>query len=96
MTDEQFNIEVDRLTDIIQHGNISEEKKDELRKLREETKKRHQTLKDSMRELQDSIDTLRLCIKYVLFDLEACRREIKYLKSLLNGDNNEKNDGQTA
>lgn len=96
MKEEQFNAEIDRLTDIIQNGNISEEKKAELQKLREETKQRHKTLKDTMRQLQDSLDTLRLCIKYVLFDLEASRREIKYLKSLLNGDNNEKDDGQVA
>ena len=86
MKEEQFNSEIDRLTDIIHHGNISEEKKAELQKLREETKQRHQTLKDSMRQLQDSIDTLRLCIKYVLFDLEATKREVKYLKNLLNNN----------
>lgn len=96
MKEEEFNSEIDRLTDIIQHGNISEKKKVELRKLREETKQQHKTLKDTMRQLQDSLDTLRLCIKYVLFDLEASRREIKYLKNLLNGDNNEKDDGQVA
>ncbi len=88
MKEEQFNSEIDRLTDLIQNGNISKEKKAELHKLREETKQRHQSLKDTMRQLQDSLDTLRLCIKYVLFDLEATKREVKYLKSMLDRDGN--------
>lgn len=91
MKEEEFNTEINRLTDIIQHGNISKEKRAELQKLREETNQRHQTLKDTMRQLQDSLDTLRLCIKYMLFDLEATKREVKYLRNLLNnnGDSQE-------
>ncbi len=84
MKEEEFNSEVDRLIDLIQSGNISEEKKAELLKLREETRQRHKTLKDTLRQLQDSLDTLRLCTKYMLFDLEATKREVKYLKKLLN------------
>ena len=96
MKEEDFNIEIEKLTDIIQNGNISEEKRVELQKLREETKRRHQSLKDTMRQLQDSMDTLRLCIKYILFDLEATKRENKYLKSMLGENQNEEDDGQTA
>jgi hypothetical protein len=33
--------------------------------------------------LQESLDYLRVCIKYQLFDLEATRRENKYLRKLL-------------
>ncbi len=33
--------------------------------------------------LQESFDYLRICIKYQLFDLEATRRENKYLRRLL-------------
>jgi hypothetical protein len=37
--------------------------------------------------LQDSLDFLRICIKYQRFDLEATRRENKYLKELLSREN---------
>ena len=33
--------------------------------------------------IQESLDHLRLCIKYQVFDLEATRRENKYLRKLL-------------
>ena len=33
--------------------------------------------------LQESLDYLCICVKYQLFDLEATRRENKYLKQLL-------------
>lgn len=40
-------------------------------------------LRKSMDSLQESLDYLRLCIKYQLFDLEATRRENKHLRNLL-------------
>lgn len=33
--------------------------------------------------LQESLDYLCICVKYQLFDLEATRRENKYLRQLL-------------
>lgn len=33
--------------------------------------------------LRDSLDQLRLTVKYLLFDLEATRRENKYLRKML-------------
>lgn len=33
--------------------------------------------------IQDSVDDLRLCMKYLLFDLDATRRENTYYKRLL-------------
>ena len=44
-------------------------------------------LKKSTNALQESLDYLRVSIKYILFDLEATRRENTYLKKLL-GDKN--------
>jgi len=43
----------------------------------------HKKLQRSVDNLQESLDYLRICIKYQLFDLEATRRENKYLKKLL-------------
>ena len=47
----------------------------------------HKKLEKSVNDLQESLDYLRVCIKYQTFDLEATRRENKYLKKLLEGDN---------
>jgi hypothetical protein len=44
-------------------------------------------IKKSTNALQESLDYLRVSIKYMLFDLEATRRENSYLKKLL-GDKN--------
>ncbi len=57
-----------------------------LETLAEETKQRHQKLKETVSGLQDSIDYLRLSIKYLLFDLEATRRENNYLRKMLEED----------
>ncbi len=46
-----------------------------LRALAAETRRRHEEIRAGVARLQDSIDTLRLGIKYMLFDLEATRRE---------------------
>ena len=49
-------------------------------------KKAHESqkkLEKSVDSLQEALDYLRICIKYQLFDLEATRRENKYLRKLL-------------
>lgn len=43
-------------------------------------------LEKSVNSLQESLDYLRICIKYQLFDLEATRRENDYLRKILGGD----------
>lgn len=54
-----------------------------LEQLADETKKRHDRLRKTMNGLQDSLDYLRLSIKYLVFDLEATRRENSLLRKLL-------------
>ncbi len=44
----------------------------------------HKRLQKSVSSLHESLDYLRICIKYQLFDLEATRRENKCLRKLLN------------
>ena len=46
----------------------------------------HKTLEEKVDSLQESLDFLRLCIKYQSYDLEATRRENRYLKKLLDQD----------
>jgi hypothetical protein len=54
-----------------------------LAKLAEDTKQRHERLKRTVGSLQESLDYLRLSIKYLVFDLEATRRENGYLRKML-------------
>lgn len=65
---------------------LPEGERTKLESLAEETKQRHQKLKETVSSLQDSIDYLRLSIKYLLFDLEATRRENNYLRKMLEED----------
>ncbi len=54
-----------------------------LEKLADETRERHEQLKKTVNNLQESLDYLRLSIKYLVFDLEATRRENGYLRKML-------------
>ncbi len=47
----------------------------------------HKQLEKSINRLQESLDYLRVCIKYQLFDLEATRRENIYLRKMLEEKN---------
>jgi len=58
--------------------------REKLAKLAEQTQARHTKMKKSMTELQESLDYLRLSIKYLVFDLEATRRENQYLRDMIN------------
>ncbi|MCK6456897.1 MAG: transcriptional regulator [Phycisphaerae bacterium] len=64
-------------------GTLPEDERAKLELLAEETKQRHQKLKQTMSSLQEHIDYLRLAIKYLIFDLEATRRENNYLRKML-------------
>lgn len=66
--------------------NLPEAERDRLRALAAETKQRHADIKESVRGLQENLDHLRLWIKYLLFDLEATRRENAYLRKMLEQD----------
>lgn len=45
-------------------------------------------LSDGLSALQEALDFLRVSVKYMVFDLEATRRENEYLRSLLANDQN--------
>ena len=55
--------------------------------LAEQTRQRHRQLKETVSSLQESIDFVRLSIKYMLFDLEATRRENEQLRKMLEDNN---------
>ncbi len=73
-----------KLSELVsQIDSLPEPDRTKLTMLAEETKQRHQELKKTVSGLQESIDFLRLSIKYLLFDLEATRRENSYLRKML-------------
>ncbi len=73
-----------KLGELVQEiGTLPESQRKKLELLAEQTKTRHAELKKSVSSLQDSLDYLRLSIKYLLFDLEATRRENSYLRKML-------------
>jgi len=63
-------------------GNV-EPHYEKLKQLANKVNNNQEQLKKSVDSLQESLDYLRVCIKYQIFDLEATRRENKYLKKLL-------------
>jgi hypothetical protein len=73
-----------KLADLLrQIGTLPEGERPKLEALAAETRTRHEKMKKTIAELQDSLDYLRLSVKYLVFDLEATRRENKYLRSLI-------------
>ncbi len=65
---------------------LPESERERLKTLASETRARHEDIKRSVSSIQDNIDFLRLWIKYLLFDLEATRRENAYLRKMLEQD----------
>ena len=63
--------------------------RDKLELLAEQTRERHRQLKETVSSLQESIDFVRLSIKYMLFDLEATRRENQELRRMLDDNNSQ-------
>ncbi|MDZ4832050.1 MAG: transcriptional regulator [Phycisphaerae bacterium] len=48
---------------------------------------RRDKITKSVAELQESLDYLRLSVKYLIFDLEATRRENAYLRKMIEQSN---------
>ncbi|MGD8454623.1 MAG: hypothetical protein PVJ57_22650 [Phycisphaerae bacterium] len=84
MDETQFQKKLAEL--VAQIENLPEGERERLRELAAETKQRHEDIKRSVRSLQENIDFLRMGIKYMLFDLEATRRENGQLRKLLERD----------
>lgn len=57
--------------------------REKLENLAAKAKTRHSQLRKTVTDLQESLDYLRLAIKYLMFDLEATRRENAYLRNML-------------
>jgi len=73
-----------RLAELVAEiGTLPPNEREKLQNLAEQTKQRHKELRETVSSLHESIDFLRLSIKYLLFDLEATRRENSHLRKML-------------
>jgi hypothetical protein len=74
----------DKLNELVKEfGGMVDPQHRKLAMLAKEARDSHRRLQKSVNNLQESLDYLRVCIKYQLFDLEATRRENKYLRDIL-------------
>ncbi len=82
-----------KLGDLIsQIDELPHDQQDAVRNLADQAKVRHEKLRQTVQNLQESLDYLRLSIKYLVFDLEATRRENQYLRKMLESSNPGQND----
>lgn len=86
MDESQFQQKLAEL--VAQIESLPPGEREKLRELADETRNRHEQIKESVRSLQESLDFLRVGIKYMLFDLEATRRENQQLRKMLEQDRN--------
>ena len=74
----------DKLNELVKEfGGALNPQNRKLAMLAKQAQDNHKKLQRSINSLQESLDYLRVCIKYQLFDLEATRRENEYLRKLL-------------
>ena len=71
---------------ICQINGLPASERESLEQLAAQTRERHDRMKRTLADLQSSLDFLRLSVKYLVFDLEATRRENQYLRRLLESD----------
>jgi hypothetical protein len=81
MTERDFQTQLAELMSEISTLPAAERAK--LQRLAGESVQRHERLRKTVSDLQESLDYLRLSIKYLCFDLEATRRENAYLRKIL-------------
>lgn len=89
MNEQEFKDKLNEL--IVQMDQLPPDQRQAMETLAEETKARHEKLRKTVRGLQESLDYLRLSVKYLVFDLEATRRENAYLRKMLEAAGGENN-----
>jgi len=75
MNDEVFKDKIENIVKLIR--TLDEKDRVKLMPLVDETIARHRDIKTSAANAQIAVDGLRLLIKYLIFDLEATRRELR-------------------
>jgi len=83
---DETNLE-DKLNELVKEfGEAVDPQHKKLVNLAKQAQVNRQKLEKSINSLQESLDYLRVCIKYQLFDLEAPRPDNAYLRKLLEND----------
>jgi len=73
-----------KLAELMQEiSTLPKTEREKLTDMANRAQQRHAKLKKTVHDLQESLDYLRLSIKYLVFDLEATRRENRYLRQML-------------
>lgn len=90
MDEQTFQTKFNELLDKIK--DLPEAQRGRFEELAEETRTRRDRIQSSVSELQESLDYLRLSVKYLVFDLEATRRENAYLRKLIEQANRAQTD----
>lgn len=84
MNEKEFQAKLGELLKEI--STLPQAEREKLTALAAKTQERHSKLRKTVHDLQESLDYLRLAIKYLVFDLEATRRENSYLRTMLEQD----------
>jgi len=85
MDEAAFESKLNKLAEEI--ASFPEPQRTKLITLVKQTGNCHKQLRKSVDSLQESLDYLRISVKYLLFDLESTRRENGYLRKLLEDTN---------
>ena len=85
--EDQFSDALALLLDRV--DSLPAEERRRLKGAADATRQKHEQLRQTVQRLQETLDTLRVSIKYLVFDVEATRRENDYLKKLLGKDESE-------
>lgn len=81
MENEELN---ERLRELIREiANLPPDERKQLELLARATQKQHKDIKESVDKVTKSLGDLRICLKYLMFDLEATRRERDSLREIL-------------
>jgi len=80
MTENDFQ---SRLAELMGEISLLPSEHENFGPLANQTCARHETLQQTVNSLEESLEGLRLSIKYLVFDLEATRRENGYLRKML-------------
>lgn len=81
MNEETFDRKLNEL--VAQIRTLPAGERQSLELLAEETRQRHRKLQETFKSLQETIDLIRLGSKYIVFDLEATRRENARLRKMI-------------
>lgn len=92
MNDNSMDAQLAKVLDSVE--GLTAEDRDRIERFANDTRNRHEKMRSTLGELQESLDHLRLSVKYLVFDLEATRRENQYLRRLIEANGDTEGDQQ--